>query len=116
MRSSQQRDSIDGCNDTNEGRRYQRFVKNAPRWSMASRTERARATTALNGVQQPTAAAADGGGGSSDDAAATGFGSCFLASLAWQVDEQMVRDAFKQCGDVKAVRFATDRQSGDFQV
>ena len=41
--------------------------------------------------------------------------SCFIGNLAWTVDEDAVREAFAECGEVVAVRFATDRETGDFK-
>ena len=39
----------------------------------------------------------------------------FMGNLSWDVDEQAVRDFFSECGTVKEVRFAEDRETGRFK-
>ena len=39
----------------------------------------------------------------------------FVGNLAWDVDEDSLRDAFKDCGEITQVRFSTDRETGDFK-
>lgn len=39
----------------------------------------------------------------------------FIGNLAWDIDEDTLRQAFAECGDIKMVRFATDRETGDFK-
>jgi len=49
-------------------------------------------------------------GGDSD-----GCTTIFLGNLPWTVDEDMVKAAFKECGEIAAIRWGTDRESGDFK-
>lgn len=39
----------------------------------------------------------------------------FVGNLSFQIDEDSLRDAFKDCGEISMVRFATDRETGDFK-
>ena len=39
----------------------------------------------------------------------------FMGNLAWTVDEPAIRAAFDSCGTITAIRFATDRNTGDFR-
>jgi nucleolin len=39
----------------------------------------------------------------------------FIGNLAWDIDEDTLREAFKDCGTISQVRFATDRETGDFK-
>jgi len=39
----------------------------------------------------------------------------FVGNLSWDVDEDTLRDAFKDCGTITQVRFSTDRETGDFK-
>ena len=44
-----------------------------------------------------------------------GCRTCFLGNLAWSVEEENVTELFSQCGTIQQVRFATDRETGDFK-
>ena len=44
-----------------------------------------------------------------------GCRTCFLGNLAWSVEEENVTSLFSQCGTIQQVRFATDRETGDFK-
>lgn len=39
----------------------------------------------------------------------------FVGNLSWEIDEDTLRDAFKDCGTITQVRFSTDRETGDFK-
>ena len=39
----------------------------------------------------------------------------FVGNLSWDIDEDSLRDAFKDCGTITQVRFSTDRETGDFK-
>lgn len=39
----------------------------------------------------------------------------FVGNLAWDVDEDGIRDAFKDCGTITQVRFSTDKETGEFK-
>lgn len=39
----------------------------------------------------------------------------FVGNLSWDIDEDTLRDAFKDCGTITQVRFSTDRETGDFK-
>ncbi len=39
----------------------------------------------------------------------------FVGNLAWDVDEDTLRQVFGECGEITSVRFATDRESGEFK-
>lgn len=39
----------------------------------------------------------------------------FLGNLPWSVDEDMVKTAFKDCGEIAAIRWGTDKETGDFK-
>lgn len=41
--------------------------------------------------------------------------SIFVGNLAWEVTEDAIREAFQECGDIYSVRFAQDRESGEFR-
>ena len=38
-----------------------------------------------------------------------------MGNLAWEIDEDSLRQAFAECGEISSVRFATDRETGDFK-
>jgi nucleolin len=39
----------------------------------------------------------------------------FCGNLSFQVDEESLRAAFAECGEISEVRFATDRETGEFK-
>ncbi|EEC42658.1 predicted protein, partial [Phaeodactylum tricornutum CCAP 1055/1] len=39
----------------------------------------------------------------------------FIGNLAWDVDEDTIKQSFADCGEISQVRFATDRETGDFK-
>ena len=39
----------------------------------------------------------------------------FVGNLAWDIDEDTLKEAFKECGEIKMVRFATDRETEEFK-
>ena len=39
----------------------------------------------------------------------------FVGNLSWNVDEDAIRAAFGECGEISSVRFATDKETGDFK-
>lgn len=39
----------------------------------------------------------------------------FVGNLSFQIDEETLRDAFKDCGEITQIRFAEDRESGQFK-
>ena len=39
----------------------------------------------------------------------------FIGNLPWSADEDTVREVFGECGEIKMVRFSTDRETGDFK-
>jgi nucleolin len=39
----------------------------------------------------------------------------FCGNLSFDIDEDSLRDFFKDCGNIKEVRFSTDRETGDFK-
>ena len=39
----------------------------------------------------------------------------FVGNLSWDIDEDSLRAAFGDCGEITQVRFATDRETGDFK-
>jgi nucleolin len=39
----------------------------------------------------------------------------FIGNLSWSVDEDAIRSAFESCGTITSVRFATDRETGEFR-
>ena len=39
----------------------------------------------------------------------------FIGNLAWDVDEEAIREAFKDCGTISNVRFSTDKETGEFK-
>ena len=41
--------------------------------------------------------------------------SVFMGNLSWDVTEENIREFFEDCGEVTQVRFATDRETGDFK-
>ena len=41
--------------------------------------------------------------------------SLFMGNLSWEVSEDEIRGLFADCGEVTQVRFATDRETGDFK-
>lgn len=44
-----------------------------------------------------------------------GSTSIFIGNLAWAVDETAIRKAFSACGEIKEVRFTTDKETGVFK-
>jgi nucleolin len=44
-----------------------------------------------------------------------GCDTMFIGNLAWDVQEETLREVFANCGDIKHVRFATDRETGEFK-
>ena len=44
-----------------------------------------------------------------------GCTSIFMGNLSWDVDEDTIRSFFAECGEITSVRFATDRDTGDFK-
>jgi len=41
--------------------------------------------------------------------------SIFIGNLSWTVTEDEVRATFAPCGEISGIRFATDRETGDFR-
>lgn len=39
----------------------------------------------------------------------------FVGNLSWDIDEDTLRQVFGECGEITSVRFATDRESGEFK-
>jgi hypothetical protein len=39
----------------------------------------------------------------------------FIGNLAWEIDEDTLRDTFKDCGEITQIRFSMDRETGDFK-
>lgn len=39
----------------------------------------------------------------------------FVGNMSWDIDEETLRNAFADCGEIVSVRFATDRETGDFK-
>ncbi|CAN0096669.1 unnamed protein product, partial [Ectocarpus sp. 8 AP-2014] len=39
----------------------------------------------------------------------------FIGNLSWSIDEDTIRQTFGECGDIKSVRFAEDRETGEFR-
>jgi nucleolin len=39
----------------------------------------------------------------------------FIGNLSWEIDEDTLRDAFKDCGEITQVRFSTDRETDAFK-
>ena len=39
----------------------------------------------------------------------------FVGNLSWQIDEDTLREAFAACGEISQIRFAEDRETGDFK-
>lgn len=39
----------------------------------------------------------------------------FVGNLSFHIDEETVRDTFKDCGEITAVRFAEDKETGQFK-
>lgn len=39
----------------------------------------------------------------------------FIGNLPWDVDEETVRGVFGECGEINMIRFATDRETGNFK-
>jgi len=66
-------------------------------------------------IQENTAR---GGGGRTPERAGVkpdGCDTVFVGNLAWEIDEDTMRATFADCGDVKQIRFATDKETGDFR-
>jgi nucleolin len=40
---------------------------------------------------------------------------CFMGNLSFDIDEDAMREFAKSCGEVKAIRWLTDRESGEFK-
>mmetsp|Transcript_10979 Transcript_10979/g.16486 ORF Transcript_10979/g.16486 Transcript_10979/m.16486 type:complete len:283 (+) Transcript_10979:386-1234(+) len=45
----------------------------------------------------------------------SGTSSIFVGNMSWEIDEESLRAAFADCGTITSVRFATDRETGDFR-
>jgi nucleolin len=54
-------------------------------------------------------------GGREPSAKDPGCITVFIGNLAWDVDEDAIRQAFGSCGEITSVRFATDKETGDFK-
>jgi len=39
----------------------------------------------------------------------------FVGNLSFNIDEDTLREAFAECGEISQIRFATDRETGDFR-
>lgn len=39
----------------------------------------------------------------------------FVGNLSFQIDEDTLREAFAECGEITNVRFAEDRETGEFR-
>ena len=39
----------------------------------------------------------------------------FVGNLSWQIDEETLRSAFADCGEIAQIRFAEDKETGDFK-
>mmetsp|Transcript_10048 Transcript_10048/g.15438 ORF Transcript_10048/g.15438 Transcript_10048/m.15438 type:complete len:274 (-) Transcript_10048:170-991(-) len=39
----------------------------------------------------------------------------FVGNLSWEIDEESLRAAFAECGEITQVRFATDRETQEFK-
>ncbi|ACI64177.1 predicted protein, partial [Thalassiosira pseudonana CCMP1335] len=39
----------------------------------------------------------------------------FVGNLSFHIDEDTVRETFKDCGEIASVRFAEDRETGAFK-
>ncbi|KAL7454239.1 hypothetical protein ACHAWC_007529, partial [Mediolabrus comicus] len=39
----------------------------------------------------------------------------FVGNLSFHIDEETLRDAFKDCGEISSVRFAEDKETGQFK-
>merc|ERR1719330_2281705 len=39
----------------------------------------------------------------------------FVGNLSWQIDEDTLKEAFADCGEISQIRFAEDRETGDFK-
>ena len=39
----------------------------------------------------------------------------FVGNLSFNIDEDTLREAFSSCGEISSIRFATDRETGDFK-
>lgn len=39
----------------------------------------------------------------------------FVGNLSFQIDEESLREAFSSCGEILSIRFATDRETGEFK-
>jgi nucleolin len=44
-----------------------------------------------------------------------GCNTIFIGNLSWNIEEESVREAFAECGAINTVRFATDRETGEFR-
>eukprot|EP00939_MAST-03C_sp_MAST-3C-sp1_P000627 g627.t1 len=63
-------------------------------------------TTTENGTSETAAVPA-----SNDDGPTT----IFCGNLPWSIDEDMIKEVFKACGEIVSVRWGTDRETGDFK-
>lgn len=39
----------------------------------------------------------------------------FVGNLSFNIDEETLRDAFKDCGEIASIRFAEDKETGQFK-
>jgi len=39
----------------------------------------------------------------------------FVGKLSYDIDEETMRDTFKDCGDIKEIRWLNDRETGQFK-
>lgn len=46
---------------------------------------------------------------------AVGCVAVFIGNLSWNIDEETIRDFFKDCGTISNIRFAEDRETGEFR-
>jgi len=59
-----------------------------------------------------------GGRGGADNSLSEKPDGCrtiFAGKLSYSIDEDTIRDTFKDCGDIKEIRWLNDKQSGEFK-
>jgi RNA-binding proteins (RRM domain) len=39
----------------------------------------------------------------------------FVGNLSWNIDEETLRSSFAECGEISEIRFAEDKETGDFK-
>ena len=44
-----------------------------------------------------------------------GCNTVFVGNLSWDIDEDTLRGAFKDCGEITAIRWGEDKQTGEFK-